>query len=396
MKGTMKRGKTPGEDRENRDRLHESIKNRAENVMIVDLLRNDIGAVARTGSVAVTSLFDVERYGTLFQMTSTVKGILPPETSYSDIFRRLFPCGSVTGAPKIRSMEIIHELEQAPRGVYTGAVGYIAPDGEAVFNVAIRTPVIRGGEGVMGIGSGIVWDSDPADEYGECRLKADFLVSPPVDFELLETLLFKNGRFRLLRGHIERMGESAEYFGFRFDARQLEDFLDGFARDISGNGPYRVRVLCNWHGRLRAEHAELGTVVRKDRGGRIAFAATAVDSADTMLYHKTTRREVYDRLYRAARERGLADVIFQNERGEVTEGAISNVFIRTKGRLCTPPVRCGLLNGLMRRYIMAKLEHAREEVITPDDVRCAEAVYICNSVRGVTRVAPTDEIVSEK
>jgi len=396
MKGTMRRGRTPGEDRENSELLRTSIKNRAENVMIVDLLRNDIGTVARTGSVAVTGLFDIERYETLFQMTSTVEGTLSHGTGYCEIFRRLFPCGSVTGAPKIRSMEIIRELEKSPRGVYTGAIGYMGPGGEAAFNVAIRTPVIRGNEGVMGIGSGIVWDSDPVEEYRECRLKADFFFMPACDFELLETLLYRAGRYRLLDSHIRRMAESAGYFDFGFDAAGLAAFLSAYARGLADKGPYRVRVLCDRRGRFRAEHAPLVTSPAGKEPGRVAFAGTSVDSGEVMLYHKTTRREMYNTMYELACKNGLTDVLFRNERGEITEGAISNVFIRREESLLTPPVTCGLLGGLMRHYILGKLKHAREEVLTPDDIREADEIFLCNSVRGVMRVRLVDEVLPKR
>jgi para-aminobenzoate synthetase/4-amino-4-deoxychorismate lyase len=391
MKGTMKRGRTSAEDNRNRELLQKSEKNRAENIMIVDLLRNDLGKVCHTGSVRTKSLFDVEKYETLFQMTSTIEGELKPETSYADIFRSLFPSGSVTGAPKLRSMQIIHELEKEKRGVYTGAIGYLSPHEEAVFNIAIRTAVIEKNRGKMGIGSGIVWDSKADDEYRECSLKMNFLTEPVKEFSLLETMLLHKGRYRLLDSHIRRIKESAEYFGFPFDAGKFLKVLEKNAVGLDSREKYRVRALVDKKGNFSIENMKLA-----EQSGEKAFIALAgqkTDSQNIFLYHKTTKREFYDTMYRKALEKGFFDLVFINEKGEVTEGCISNIFIKRKGKLITPPIECGLLDGLMRQYILSKTRNAAEDVITPDDLRNAEEIYFCNSVRGITKVELIDEIV---
>ncbi|HDY88620.1 MAG TPA: aminodeoxychorismate synthase component I [bacterium] len=393
MKGTLKRGYTLADDKKNSDTLHKSEKNRAENVMIVDLLRNDIGRISETGSVKVNKLFEVEKYETLFQMTSTIEGDLEAGTTYSDIFKKIFPCGSVTGAPKIRSMEIIHELEKDTRGVYTGAIGYISPHEEAVFNVAIRTPVIKNNKGEMGIGSGIVWDSTPDDEYKECCLKMNFFSKSIEEFKLLETLLYHKGTYRLLKQHVQRMQDSAHYFDFRFDAEELATYLKKYAEQFTDNCNYRVRVLCDRSGTFHAENSQIGSSI-KTQNAHVAFSGKTMDSRNVLLYHKTTHRTVYNEMYKKALEKGLADVIFINEKGEVTEGCISNIFIKKNKELITPPVKCGILNGLMRQYIIKKAKNVREDILTQDDIRKADSLYICNSVRGITRIKLLDEYVS--
>ncbi|MFC1513281.1 aminodeoxychorismate synthase component I [Thermodesulfobacteriota bacterium] len=217
MKGTVRRGRSCAEDAANGEWLRNDIKNRSENVMIVDLLRNDLGRICRMGSVRTDSLFDVETYESLHQMTSTIHGRMRPEIGLAQLFRALFPCGSVTGAPKIRTMEIIRELEVAPRGVYTGAIGYLAPDGDMVFSVPIRTVALDGGQGEMGIGSGVVYDSDPLGEWEECKLKGRFLTDPRPPFLLIETLLRQPGEgYWLLDLHLDRLAATAGFFGYPF------------------------------------------------------------------------------------------------------------------------------------------------------------------------------------
>ena len=359
--------------------------------MIVDLLRNDLGKVCKAGSVKVKKLFEVEKYETLFQMTSTIEGVLKQGTTYRDIFKSLFPSGSVTGAPKIRSMEIINELEKERRGVYTGAIGFMSPHEEAIFNIAIRTPVIEKHAGVMGIGSGIVWDSDAEDEHKECSLKMKFLTDPVQKFRLLETMLHHKGKYRLLNEHIQRLRESAEYFGFPFNAEELLHALGKNTGELGQKEKQRIRVLVDRKGKINIENFKLD-FNKSDKIGYTAITKEKTDSKNIFLFHKTTNRSVYDEMYERARERGLIDFIFTNEKGEITEGCISNIFIKRKGKLITPHVECGLLNGIMRQYILKKIKNVIEDIITPDDLRDSEKIFLSNSIRGIMRV----ELANEK
>lgn len=381
MKGTTRRGKTNEEDRQLQEWLRNDEKSRAENVMIVDLLRNDIGRIAEPGSVHVPELFSVEKYQTLFQMTSTIEGTLRRNVSCYEILRSLFPCGSVTGAPKIRSMQIINELEQRARGVYTGAIGYFSPHRDAVFNVAIRTAVIEGKRGEMGVGSGIVYDSNADQEYAECELKGLFLTEQHADFELLETLLWDND-YLLLERHLKRLQQSAEYFEYRYDVEHIRRQLLDTTKAFNKSRKYKVRLRLNRFGETSIEHVRLDEGIQP---GVIALADVRTNSSDRFLYHKTTHRRLYDEMSRRATEQGLADFIFLNERGEVTEGAISNIFVRKGGRLITPPVGCGLLNGIYRQYVLEREPEVVEAVLTKEDIHDADAIYICNTVRGMRR-----------
>jgi para-aminobenzoate synthetase/4-amino-4-deoxychorismate lyase len=382
MKGTASRGRTLGQDERIAAWLKSDPKNRAENVMIVDLLRNDIGRLCEFGSVRVDDLFSIEKYETLFQMTSTVSGTLRPGTSLYDIFKGVFPCGSVTGAPKIRSMSIIRQLEQQPRGVYSGAIGFFSPNGEAVFNVAIRTILLRGHEGEMGVGSGITIDSVAEDEYRECLLKAEFLSGAGSAFELIESLLWDE-EYRWLASHLKRMEDSACYFGFAFDRPKAEELLHSNALTLSTGIPTKVRLALDHLGGMTIQNTPLNEATST---GRVMVSSVRTSSADRFLYHKTTRRQLYSQTLERALQEGYDDVLFLNERDEVTEGAISNVFAEIGGRLVTPPVNCGLLAGIYREHLLEKNPLATEGVLTLGDLLGADAVYICNSVRGMRKV----------
>jgi para-aminobenzoate synthetase/4-amino-4-deoxychorismate lyase len=382
MKGTARRGRYLSEDDAICQWLQHDLKNRSENVMIVDLLRNDLGRVCEFGSVETQELFTVEKYETLFQMTSSVSGVLRPGISYYEIFRSLFPCGSVTGAPKIRTMEIIGELERGLRGVYTGAIGFFSPKGEAVFNVPIRTVVLQGARGEMGVGSGIVIDSIAEDEYRECLLKAEFLAGSEQPFQLIESILWDGG-YPLQPLHLERLQSSAEYFGFGFDLDATFALLEVNQKSLDRGTAYKVRLLLDKSGALSIENLALE---KQEATGRVGVSSSRTSSDDRFLYHKTTRRELYDESYRQARQNGCDDVLFLNERDEVTEGAISNVFIETGGRLFTPPVICGLLPGVYRRHILETNACATEKVLSRKDLEAADAIYLCNAVRGLRKV----------
>jgi para-aminobenzoate synthetase/4-amino-4-deoxychorismate lyase len=386
MKGTAPRAGTPEADADQRRVLSSDVKQRAENLMIVDLMRNDLGRIAEVGSVTVTDLFTVETFRTLHQMTSGVRGTLSEGVGLADLIRAIFPPGSVIGAPKIRAMELIREYETEPRGVYCGAIGHISPKGEALFNVAIRTPVIfRDGRGEMGIGSGVVYDSVGAKEYAECLLKMKFLTDPPKSFELIETLLHKPGKgFWLLEEHIRRLKASAAYFGYAFDEAKVRAALDGA---VAGREAERLRV--------RLTMAEDGTLtvttaVQPPSGAimRYVISDTRLDSGNAFLFHKTTRRELYDREWQHYADTLKADeVLYLNERGEVAEGSRTNVFVERGGKLLTPPLSSGLLPGVLRSDLLASGK-AEEAVLTLEDLKTADAVYVGNSVRGLVRAEP--------
>ncbi|MGO8717877.1 MAG: aminodeoxychorismate synthase component I [Acidobacteriaceae bacterium] len=382
MKGTMPRGMDAAGDAQAALRLHNDEKNRSEHVMIVDLLRNDLGRICTVGSVQVEDIFSVEKYETLLQMTSTISGVLRPGISYYDIFRSMFPSGSVTGAPKIRTMQIIRELERMPRGVYTGAIGFISPRGSSVFNVAIRTVVMRDGSARMGVGGGIVADSDPLEEHRECLLKAAFLTHARHDFQLIETMLWEND-FRFLSMHLERLESSATYFNFVFDRRAILARLRELANSFHSNKEYRVRLLLNSSGDVAVEGSEL---LAAPSTGRVRVSPEQTSSTDVFFRHKTTRRQLYDRQYAEARANGFDEVLFVNERGEVTEGAISNLFIEHSGKLLTPPLHCGVLPGIFRRHLLETCPTAEERIVTLADLEAADAVFLCNSVRGFRKV----------
>jgi para-aminobenzoate synthetase/4-amino-4-deoxychorismate lyase len=384
MKGTAPRGKTLEEDFLLAEQLRRDSKNQAENLMIVDLLRNDLGRIATTGSVKVPEIFTIEKYQTLFQMTSTITATLPPEVSYYEIFRSLFPCGSVTGAPKIRAMQIIHELETGPRGIYTGAIGYFAPGRRAVFNVPIRTLVLTGKQGEMGVGSGVVFDSDPENEYRECKLKANFFVMKQPEFQLIETMLWDQG-YPFLDKHLHRLQQSASYFDFNLDLDELANRINEITYSFQLGQKYKVRITLSKSGRFNIT-SEAIAMEKQPVNLYVMLSDTQTDSNDLFLYHKTTNRSFYDRIYREAVQRGLTDVIFINERQEITEGAISNVLIERNSRLFTPPVTCGLLNGVYRLHLLETLPNIEEQVITANDLRSADSIYICNAVRGLRKV----------
>ena len=413
MKGTMKRGRFPEEDRQQADRLRNDEKNRSENVMIVDLLRNDLGRLMHDlgdGPVLTSSLFDVERYETLWQMTSTIFASPDRESlaafSLEQLFQALFPCGSVTGAPKIRTMEIINELETTRRGVYTGAIGYLAPSGEALFNVPIRTVTLCGTHGEMGIGSGIVADSDPEQEWQECLLKGSFLTSCSPSFQLIETLLWEQGAgYWLLTEHLERLCASADYFLFCCDRSAIEQRLTRESRLFAAI-PMRVRLTLAKDGTIVITSQPCSLPVsrtlprhpdsRRIDLPRIGISPLRTDSSSPWYFHKTTRREVYDRELQRVREEGFIECFFLNERAELTEGCISNIILLRKGVYVTPALQCGLLAGIMRNHLLVHSQiPLREEVLTVDDLLQAEAVFLCNSVRGLVQVTGESDLKSE-
>ncbi len=333
-------------------------------------------------------------------MTSTVKAENfdgAGDITLVDLFKALFPCGSITGAPKIRTMQIIDELEKEQRGVYTGAIGYLGPDGAAVFNVPIRTVCIAEGLGEMGIGAGITHDSDPVDEWHESLLKGKFLTHAQPDFKLFETMLWKPGEgYWLLDGHLRRLACGAKFFKFSFDQKNIVQRLQDEEKTFS-NESQRVRLTLSKDGQVDFATVSCAPPAVSSLSSlpvemsvtlpMIDFSKEEVETDSPWCFHKTTRRRTYDNEYTRAQDQGLVDLLFCNERGEVTEGCISNLIIYYQGEYLTPPVECGLLAGVMREALLNdKSVVITEKVITREMVTGAEAIFVCNSVRGVVQV----------
>jgi para-aminobenzoate synthetase/4-amino-4-deoxychorismate lyase len=384
MKGTAFRGKNLEEDAENAFKLRNSEKEQSENVMIVDLLRNDLGRICEPGSVQVSASMNVEQYETLLQMTSTVTGILSSNVSTADILRATFPSGSITGAPKIRTMQIIDELEKRGRGIYTGSIGWWSAD-QSVFSVAIRTIFLnRKTEDLeMGVGSGILYEADIEREYRECELKAKFLTEARPKFKLIETMRWEQtDGYAHLNLHLDRLERSAQYFLFEFNRDAVERLMH---QQIQNNIPRaRVRLLIDEFGLAEIEWHELES---PQNPALILLSKARTNSNDRFLYHKTTNRNFYDEELRRARTQGYFDVIFRNERDEITEGAISNIFIEKNEKFYTPPVDCGLLPGTFRRFILeSKKWDAHEKILTVEDLRNADRIYVTNAIQGLLEV----------
>ncbi len=376
MKGTITRGKTNEEDKSIVKTLLSDEKNLAENVMIVDLLRNDIGKISEIGSVNVPKLFEVEKYETLFQLTSTITGELPGR-KLSEIIKNLFPCGSITGAPKIKTMEIINELEQEPRGIYTGSIGLLTNE-KAVFNIAIRTLSIgkKNMKAELGLGSGIVWDSIPENEFDEVLLKGNFLTRPANYFELLETLLLEEGKYFLLEEHLNRLKETADYFLFKYDETKILRLLQRTAGQLRNGKKYKVKMTLNKWGTAKI-HAE--KLYEKLDNAKILLLKRKPVEDERFNYHKTTFRP-WDVDFKNARNNGFTEVIFINEKNQLLEGAISNIFIKKNNSYFTPHADLPILKGCYRNYLLKKTD-AVEKILTVDDIKTADQIILCNSVR---------------
>ena len=381
MKGTCKRGRYYDEDMVFADFLRKDPKNTAENLMIVDLMRNDLGRICEYGGVKVPKLFEVEHYKSVLQMVSEVEGVLKPDTSLLDILKASFPPGSVTGAPKIRAMEIIDELEKEARGVYCGCIGMFKPGGDILLNVAIRTIMQKESSCEMGIGSGIVADSDPKAELKETLLKSSFLMEEPVDFEILETMLFnKDSGYYLLDEHLKRMEITAKYFGFKFNRELVSQLLTNaeITMQLDNKTDYRVRILSFKDGRASVEFKALE---KNNNAIKIVLSERRIDADDIFLYNKTTNRKAYDLDLADAVKKGFGNVLYLNTEGFITECATCNICILLNGKWITPALKNGLLPGLWRAELL-KSGFAAEANITLDDLRNAEAIMIGNSTRG--------------
>jgi para-aminobenzoate synthetase/4-amino-4-deoxychorismate lyase len=371
MKGTAARGPDAAEDDRRAEGLRQDEKNRAENLMIVDLLRNDLSRVAE--GVAVPVLFAVERYPTVLQMTSTITAMARPGVSAVDVIRAMFPCGSVTGAPKIRAMEVIAEVEGSPRGVYTGSIGAISADGDAIFNVAIRTLVLekRAVTARLGVGSGIVADSEAASEWAECLQKSAFLGrrGPP---DLIETMRLEGGLVGDLPRHLGRMAASARFFGWNFDVAEAESTVKSA---VSGVESGRVRLLAAPSGVVSVQVSALPAVVPGVIP--VVLMRLPVGPDDWRLRHKTTDRGFYDAARVAS---GAFEVVFHDARGRLTEGSFTNIFVERDGRLLTPPLARGLLPGVLRARLLAAGKAIEAELTAAD---LADGFLIGNALRGL-------------
>jgi para-aminobenzoate synthetase/4-amino-4-deoxychorismate lyase len=376
MKGTARRGLTWEADRCQAEWLQQSEKNRAENVMIVDMIRNDLGRVARPGSVAVTGLFAVEPFPTVWQMTSTVSAATG--VSHAELLRAMFPCASITGAPKRSTMGVIAELEGEPRHIYTGSIGYLAPGRRMQLNVAIRTVVVdrHSGQAEYGVGGGIVWDSTAGDELDETANKARVLTVRRPSFELLETIRWQPGSgYFLLDYHLRRLQRSAEYFGFTLDPDKVVAALDNLEATFAGS-PQRVRLLV---ARSGAVTLNVSPYLPESGPRRVCLAPEPIDRDDPFLYHKTTHRPVYERALAACP--GYDDALLWNKAGELTESCRANVVLELDGERVTPPVSSGLLPGTYRAWLL-QTGRVREQVVRVADLARYDRLWLVNSLRG--------------
>lgn len=385
MKGTAKRGKNKQEDDAIVSFLKQDSKTLSENVMIVDLIRNDFGRVCEIGSVYVNNLFQVQTFKTLHQMISTVKGTLKKNLSFSDLLHALFPCGSITGAPKIRTMEIINELEKEPRGIYTGAIGYLMPDDNFYFNVPIRTLAIDDkNQCEMGIGSGIIYESNPEAEYEECLLKADFLTSLNKDFYLIESFRLNadKGTFINIDKHLKRLSQSTASFGFTLKFELIEEQLGIIKKSLS-TGEHKIRLTAYQNGEVKISHSPVEQDAETSK--IITISDEKINSHSIFQHHKTSHRKHYNEAYDQAAEKGYYDVLFLNEKDQLVEASRHNIFIKKDGGYVTPPLDAGALNGIQRQAFMLNND-VKEIHLTKEDLFDADEILLTNSVRGIVNV----------
>lgn len=373
MKGTISRGLSVEQDQKQHQILKNSLKDQAENIMIVDLLRNDLSKVAMTGTVQVDKLFEIEQYPTVWQMTSTITAKTKPSATLLDIFTALFPCGSITGAPKANTMRIISELEQQPREVYCGAIGYITPEKEAIFNVPIRTVWVdkKQQKAHYGVGGGITWDSTSSNEYQEVIQKTKVLAGIRLPERLLESLKLENGAYVLFDEHLDRLENSASYFGFKFDRVESFRQLNEFAQNHEIN-EWKVRLLLSQDGAVLIEGSEISAIKEPLYA---SWAEAPINSSNVLFYHKTIDRSIYPTATLNQ------EYLLFNERSEITEFTNGNVALLIDNEWLTPPISSGLLNGTMRASLL-KTGKLKEAVLLKEQLSTATKIAFLNSVRG--------------
>ena len=375
MKGTIKRGKYLAEDLNQKQTLANDSKSQAENIMIVDLMRNDFSKICQLNSVKIKNKFEIKTFHTLHQMITTVEGQLNDKSIF-DILKACFPAGSITGAPKKRAIEIIDEMENSPRRVYTGSIGLFLPYGDFILSVAIRTMLYYKNQLELGLGSGIVANSTPTVEWQECLLKSNFLNSK-IDYNyLFETILYKK-KYINLPLHIERLKKSALYFQHKFDEQAIISQLNAYKTNLSS--PTRVRLQFYKNGSIELHSATTSTTWNRDIV-KIKVSNQKVNSQDILLYHKTDKRDLYINELKLAQEEDYDEIIFFNEKGFLTEGSVSNIFVKNNEKWSTPAIENGLLAGTMRSQLLKKL-NAKESNINKEQLKSAQQIMICNSIR---------------
>mgnify|MGYP002613045252 FL=1 len=372
MKGTTNRGLTSESDLKQAQWLAQDQKNRSENMMIVDLLRNDMNRISKIGSEDVKSLCQVEQYSTVWQMTSTIETQLLPNSSLSDVFQALFPCGSITGAPKIATMEIIKKVEKQPRGVYCGAIGILMPQGPSIFNVAIRTLQMEGTKAIYGVGGGITWDSNWEAEYEETKQKAAVLYRQNPKFNLISTGRVHQGKLLFLEEHMKRLQESSRYFDYPFNAEKAHYQVEALCQSLNLDKDYRLKMSLAKDGELKFEHTQLTNLSNDFCQARLVEQRHPLDSPYT--FFKTS--------YRPHLSIESHEQIYYNHEGQLLETSIGNIVLKIKDQLYTPPVHLGLLNGIYRQRLIAD-NKLKEKVLTLKDMEQAQAIYGCNAVRGL-------------
>ena len=372
MKGTTQRGVTDQEDLAQASWLEQDPKNRSENMMIVDLLRNDMNRISEVGSEHVERLCQVEQYSTVWQMTSTIKSQLRPDVDLVEIFRSLFPCGSITGAPKIATMEIIKDLEPQPRGVYCGTIGLLLPNGRRIFNVAIRTIQLYKGQAIYGVGGGITWDSTWESEYREVHQKAAVLYRKQARFKLITTGKISQKRLPFEDQHLERLTKASRYFAFPFDPEDLRQKIEMECQACDSHQDYRLRIILSKSGEI-----ELSRQILAPLSPSFCKAKLCLQEADlnqSFTYFKTTHRPHLSL--------GKQEIIYHNAAGELLETSIGNLVLKINGKLYTPPIRLGILPGIYRQHLL-ETGQVKEKITTLEDLNQAEAIYGCNAVRGL-------------
>jgi para-aminobenzoate synthetase/4-amino-4-deoxychorismate lyase len=389
MKGTSSRGSTPELDAQVLKAMKADPKQRSENLMIVDLMRNDIGKLAKVGSMEVESLFQIQSFATLHQMISTVRGEVDSDISFQTIVDSLFPCGSITGAPKVRTMEIINELESTPRGIYTGAIGYITPNNDFTFSVPIRTIEFDNNSklGNLGIGGGIIYESDAEQEWQECLLKAKFLTGINQDFSLIESFRLTHKPFAIERyeQHLKRLQGSAQHFNFLFDAAMIKEQIETFTKTLNKQSDHKVRLLLNAQGQINLSAEPLSRA--EDECLRVCISERCIDASSPYRRHKTTRRTLYNQEYARCIDEGYYDVIFLNQKAQIAEASRHNIFIEKDGTLITPPTDSGALAGIFRQQLLN--DEQQKTALQPlylSDLQAADKIFLTNSVRGIVEV----------